>query len=71
MSELKISEVTGFKPPCVTFEKDDPRGPEYGSFEAEIIKEEIQVTKWHNGNVAYEMYFKDTESFEAWAKDCT
>ena len=67
----------GFSPPIVAFKKNDPRGSEYGYFQASICSEDkddrrIRVVKQSDTDmVVWACIFDDQISFANWAKDYT
>ena len=66
----------GFAPPSVAFVKQDPRGQEYGYFEAVVPADpsvrSIRVYKRsQSGPLEWACTFDDQISFGRWAKDNT
>jgi len=69
--DAAIFEQAGFTRPS-TYDKPDPRGPEYGVFKAwRLADDNVAVEHCRPGVSRYVMYFGLTNDFLAWAKDCT
>ena len=63
----------GFEPPSIAYIKDDPRGKEYGFFEAIGEGDGVRVTKTPgdpNERSSYTMIFPTVKDFREWASDC-
>ena len=71
----KDMAAVGFKMPPVKFQKQDQRGPEYGSFWAFNVvgtTEEIDVEKHDlDGKRMYRMRFENLNEFLKWAHEET
>jgi hypothetical protein len=65
-------QSVGFTLPPGTYEKPDPRGPEYGQFHASVMPSGKVNVVWHGTHgKTYTMLFASLDNFEAWAKECT
>ena len=66
---LEAFAASGFVPPTMTFTKPDPRGLEYGVFQAKM-RDHKTVEVYHTGN-QYFMVFEDLLYFCRWAMSVT
>ncbi len=79
--ELEFAKTiveAGFKPPDCVCVKVDPRGKEYGKYEAEISTGQCPgdkrirlIKRAPGGYMLWECFFKDPIAFLAWARENT
>lgn len=71
-SEAVFFEEVGFRRP-ETYSRIDPRGPEYGRFEARVTRAAtVEVSKYDgNGAVVWTASFTGWDNFRDWATDQT
>jgi len=72
MTEQELSACGFFVPPSSEYAKPDPRGPEYGYFEAVIKSGSVILRKYsRNHLMQWNCVFHESLSFKNWAGENT